>query len=500
MSLSNKAEQGSTSLARALRDLEGPETGVFIGGAWEAGEDPPFADIDPNTGRSFAQAPNASVGQVSHAIEAARDAADRGAWDHAGVDERARCLLQLADALERYTDDFAVLGATEAGICQNERLMQISGGAMAVRECAALAPAALADARGQRDGLPFDSVVVREPCGVVSVITPWNYPLTTNLIKLAPALVAGNTVVLKPSPLTPFMGLGLARLIDEETDIPPGVVNIVTTESLEAAELLATDPRIDMISFVGSAATGRRIMGAASGSLKRMLLELGGKSAAVVLDDADLDAVLPQLVTAACTLHAGQACILLSRVLVPTSSYDEVVERFADLVKDVRVGDPADAGSEMGPLISAEAQERVQRFVDRARDDGAEVATGGKPPTDLTDGFYFEPTVLANVDNGMQVAREEIFGPVTCMIPYESDDEAIRIANDSDYGLVSTVYTSSTDRGVGIARRIKAGVVAVGDAPMSGYFGGFKQSGIGREGGEIGVQTYTELKSMAVPS
>jgi acyl-CoA reductase-like NAD-dependent aldehyde dehydrogenase len=337
---------------------------------------------------------------------------------------------------------------------------------------------------------------------VVSILTPWNFPHTLNVMKVTAALAAGNTVVLKPSPLAPLAGLALARIIDEHTDIPPGVVNVVTPSDIEASKLLTVDPRIDMVSFTGSSAVGREVMAAAGGTMKRLLLECGGKSASVVLDDVGLtDELLDRMLFESCSFHAGQACILHSRLLLPESIHDEVVDRLVMLARGVKVGDPSDPDVQMGPLISAAQLKRVQAYVDAALGDGAKLATGGGRPNGLDAGFYFEPTILTDVTPDATIAQEEVFGPVLSVLRYRDDDDAVRIANNSQYGLSGAVWGTDVDRAVAVARRIRTGQITVnGCGPGGAPFGGFKQSGFGRESGGIrGIRQYMEPKAMGIP-
>ncbi|WP_375489295.1 aldehyde dehydrogenase family protein, partial [uncultured Mycobacterium sp.] len=338
---------------------------------------------------------------------------------------------------------------------------------------------------------------------VVSVLTPWNFPHCLNVMTLSNALAAGNTVVLKPSPLTPLAGLALARIIDEHADLPPGVVNVVTPSSVEAAKLLTTDPRIDMVSFTGSSAVGREVMSAAGATMKRILLECGGKSANILLDDvAVTDDMLEQILFDCCSMHAGQACILQSRLLLPESIHDDVVDRLVELARGIKVGDPTDAGVQMGPLISAAQRKRVQVHVTRAVDEDAKLVTGGGRPADLDVGFYFEPTILTEVDPEANIAQEEVFGPVLAVLRYRDDDDAVAIANNSRYGLSGAVWGTDVDRAVDIARRVRTGQISVnGCGPGDAPFGGFKQSGFGREGGGIrGLHTYMEPKAIGIPA
>jgi acyl-CoA reductase-like NAD-dependent aldehyde dehydrogenase len=310
-------------------------------------------------------------------------------------------------------------------------------------------------------------------------------------------------VVLKPSPLTPLAGLALARIIDAYTDIPPGVVNVVTPSGIEASKLLTTDPRIDMVSFTGSSAVGREVMVAAGGSMKRILLECGGKSAGIFLDDVEVtDELLERLLFDGCSLHAGQACILQSRLLLPDQLHDEVVDRLVELAKSVKIGDPTDPEVGMGPLISGAQRDRVEAHVATAVSDGTTLAVGGKRPSDMDTGFYFEPTILTDVTPDSRIAQEEVFGPVLTVLRYRDDDDAVAIANNSQYGLSGAVWGGDVDRAVGVARRVRTGQIAVngcipGDAP----FGGFKQSGLGREGGGLpGLHSYMEPKAIGIPA
>jgi len=473
--------------------------GIYVNSRWCEPDDGRFDDVCPTTEQVIATAPDASVGQMADAIGVARRAFDAGIWSDADPAMRSECLQQLGDALQAARDDFVALSRVEWASTRNEDLLQMDaptfmafGGAQM-----ALAPAEedLAVA-----GAPGRVLLRHEPVGVVSILTPWNFPHTLNVMKLAPALAAGNTVVLKPSPLAPLAGLALARLVDEQTDIPPGVVNVVTTTSLDASQSLVSDPRVDMVSFTGSTVAGQSIMSLAAGTLKRLLLELGGKSAAVFLDDVNLEDVLPGILFDGCTLHAGQACILRSRLVVPRSVHDEVVERLSALASQVVIGDPVDPDVEMGPLVSEAQRERVEALVSTATDDGAVLAAGGGRPTGRTTGYFFEPTVLGNVAAGSTIAQTEVFGPVLSVIPYDDVDEAIRIANDSPYGLSGSVFGADVDQAVAVARRIRTGQVTVnGCGPGDSPFGGFKQSGIGREGGLEGLRQYTETKAIGAP-
>ena len=473
---------------------------LYVDGDWHPPAAGRFDDVCPSTEQVIATVPDASVDQMTDAIGVARRTFDAGTWSEADPAFRAACLGQLGAALTAARADLVALSRVEWGSTGPEDVLQVDAPAFMALGGAQLATAPSEEVV-EAQGAAGRVLLRHEPVGVVSVLTPWNFPHTLNVMKLSAALAAGNTVVLKPSPLAPLAGLALARLIDEHTDLPPGVVNVVTTASLEASRALVADPRVDMVSFTGSTETGRSIMGLASGTLKRLLLELGGKSAAVLLDGVDLDAVLPGLLVDGCTLHAGQACILRSRLVVHRSVHDEVAERLADLASQVVVGDPVDPGVTMGPLVSGDQCRRVGTLVDEAVADGARLVAGGRRTPGRDTGHFFEPTVLAGVDSGSAIAQTEVFGPVLCVIPYEDVDDAVRIANDSTYGLTGSVLGGDVDEALAVARRIRTGQVSVnGCGPGDSPFGGFKQSGLGREGGLTGLRQYTETKAIGAPA
>jgi aldehyde dehydrogenase (NAD+) len=473
---------------------------LYIDGQWTEPENGRYDDISPATEQTIATAPDASAAQVGEAIGAARRAFDEGPWAGVTAEERANCLNQLGDALLKHADDFFALSQLEWGCIANERMMQIDGAAFMSMHAAQLATQLVDEAV---TGLSSGNTLLRHlPLGVVSILTPWNFPHCLNVMKINHALAAGNTVVLKPSPLTPLAGLALARLIDEHTDIPPGVVNVVTPSGVDAAKLLTTDPRIDMVSFTGSTVVGRQVMSAAGDTLKRILLELGGKSACIILDDTEVtDDMLQQMLFNCCSLHAGQACILQSRLLLPDSLHDDVVDRLVALAREVKVGDPTDPDVQMGPLISDAQRGRVEAHVSAALNSGAKLATGGGRPAGLEVGFYVEPTILTDVEPNSVIAQEEVFGPVVSVVRYRDDNDAVAIANNSSYGLSGAVWGGDVDRAVGLARRIRTGQIAVnGCSPVAAPFGGFKLSGLGREGGGVGgLHQYMEPMAIGVP-
>ena len=475
---------------------------VFIDGQWIEPENGRYDDICPATEAVLASAPDPSLGQVNSAIAAARAAFDSGPWADAGPEQRAGWLNQLGAALLEHADEFYALAQLEWGCTANERLIHIDGAAFTTLNIAELASHPVEE-KIDAYGAAGTTLLRYEPLGVVSILTPWNFPHFLNVMKVSAALAAGNTVVLKPSPLAPLAGLALARIIDEHTDIPPGVVNVVTPSDIESSKLLTVDPRIDMVSFTGSSVVGRDVMAGAGGSMKRLLLECGGKSASIVLDDVVLsDEMLQRMLFESCSFHAGQACILHSRMLLPDSIHDEVVDRLVALARDVKVGDPTDPEVQMGPLISATQLKRVQAHVDQALDDGAKLVTGGGRPAGLDTGFYFEPTILTEVTPDATIAQEEVFGPVLSVLRYSDDDDAVRIANNSQYGLSGAVWGADVDRAVAVARRVRTGQIAVnGFGPGGAPFGGFSQSGFGREsGGIMGIRQYMEPKAMGLPA
>ena len=341
--------------------------------------------------------------------------------------------------------------------------------------------------------------VRREAAGVVGAITPWNVPHQINLAKVGPALAAGCTVVLKPAPDTPWCASVLGRLAAEETDIPAGVLNVVTSSDPVLGARLSLDPRVDQISFTGSTATGRRVMADSSATLKKVFLELGGKSAFVILDDAEMGGATAMAAFTVCT-HAGQGCAITTRLVVPRSRFDEAVEGAAKVMAMLPAADPTDPGTTCGPLISARQRDRVMSYINLAREEGGEIVLGGGRPADLDRGYFVEPTLITGLPSTSRVVREEIFGPVLVVVPHDGDDDAVAIANDSDYGLSGSVFSGDRDRAMAVARRIRTGTVGVNggiwfspDVP----FGGYKQSGVGREMGVAGFEEYLEIKSIA---
>jgi aldehyde dehydrogenase (NAD+) len=463
-----------------------------------------FANIDPATEESLGDTADGTTADMAEAIAAARRAFDETTWatDHAF---RRRCLEQFHAALEAHKEELRHIVVAEVGSpLMLTYIMQVDGpiddlGYWAARpdqyEYEHWLP--VREVFGQ----PQRRLIRREPIGVVGAITPWNFPLYLNLAKLGPALAAGNTIVLKPAPDTPWSATFLGRLIAEETDFPAGVVNVVASSDHLVGEVLTTDARVDMITFTGSTVTGRHIMAKASDTVKKVFLELGGKSANIVLEDADLASSVPISAMGVCT-HSGQGCAITTRLLVHRSRYDEAVEMAAEGMASVTYGDPWDEANFQGPLISAKQRERVLGYIEKGKADGARLVRGGGIPAHLPKGFYVEPTLFADVNPKSTIAQEEIFGPVLVICAFEDDDDAVRIANDSIYGLSGAVTSASEDRALAVARRIRAGTLMVNGGMYNAPdvpFGGYRQSGLGRENGVEGFEEYLEVKAMGLP-
>jgi acyl-CoA reductase-like NAD-dependent aldehyde dehydrogenase len=459
-----------------------------------------FPSVNPATGKVLDEAADATVADAETAVAAARRAFDATDWS-TDVPARTRCLDQLHRALLDHREELRELTIAEVGaprmLTYSAQLDEPIGIVRYYADLLGSYPLTEdlgeVELRGQR----HRRWVEKEAAGVVAAIIAYNYPTQLALAKLAPALAAGCTVVLKGAPDTPLVTLYLARLIAEHTDIPPGVVNVLTSSDVAVGELLTTHTDVDVISFTGSTATGRAIMAAASGTVKRVFLELGGKSAMIVLDDADL-AVAAQTAAFMICSHAGQGCALTSRLLVPREHHDAIVEQVAASLARVRYGDPTDPKTYMGPLISERQRDKVDGLVQRAVAAGATLVTGGNR---VDPGFFYTPTLLSGVDPDSEIAQEEVFGPVLAVIPYDGEDEAVRIANGSIYGLSGAVQSRDPDRAIALARRIRAGTFSINggnyfapDAP----FGGYKQSGIGREMGAAGIEEFLERKTLAV--
>ncbi|MCX8071108.1 MAG: aldehyde dehydrogenase [Candidatus Binatia bacterium] len=471
---------------------------LFIGGQWvePAGRET-IAVISPHTEEVIARVPAAEKADIDRAVAAARAAFDRGEWPRMSARERANFMERLLRLLQENQEALAQLITQEMGSpISFSRLGQTLASNMVLEFYVGLARSFAFEEL--REGMMGPVVVRREPVGVAACIVPWNVPLFTTMLKLAPALAAGATVVLKPAPETPVDGLVLAELI-QQAEFPPGVVNVVPA-GREVGEYLVCHPGVDKVAFTGSTAAGRRIASLCGERLKRCTLELGGKSAAIILDDADLSQTVAGLVPAI-LMNNGQACVAQTRVLASKRRYAEVVDALAQAFQAVPVGDPLDPATVVGPLVSACQRDRVEGYIRVGKEEGAQIVCGGGRPKGLSQGWYVEPTVFAQVNNRMRIAQEEIFGPVVAVIPYETEEEAIRIANDSDYGLSGTVWTSDVQHGVDIARQVRTGTYTVNGFALEfrAPFGGFKASGIGRELGPEGLLGYLEAKSISVP-
>jgi aldehyde dehydrogenase (NAD+) len=479
------------------------EERLLVGGRLTAAADGAVYDnINPATEEVIGVAADAGPADMDAAISAARQAFDDGTWA-SDLSLRIRSLRQLQEALVKHGDDFRKTVVAEVGCpVMLTRIAQYDTPVAGIGWVADLAESYQWESDlGESDtyGVRNERTLRREPVGVVGAITPWNFPMQINLAKIVPALAAGCTVVLKPAPDTPYTASLLGRVIAEETDIPAGVVNVVTSSRHEVGQQLAEDDRVDMLSFTGSTNTGRRIVQASVGNLKKVFLELGGKSAHLVLDDADMPSAVfgaaMQIMT-----HAGQGCAITTRLLLPKARYDEGVQALVEMIGGVAYGDPLDPRNMSGPLIREQQRERVLSYIRQGVADGARIALGGGIPAHLPKGYYVEPTVLVDVDNRSALAQEEIFGPVLAVIAHDGDDDAVRIANDSPYGLSGAVTSNDSERAMSVARRIRSGTISVNGGMYYGPdvpFGGYKQSGIGRESGVLGFEEYLEAKSIA---
>jgi len=470
----------------------------FIGGKWVESDGSGTLEVhSPATLDLVGSVPESTTADMDRAVAAAREAFDIGPWPRLTPAERADYMAQLSAAITARMDEFATLITNENGAPFTFSQMGQVFAATAVLDYYTNLVREY-EFEDVRAGMMGAVIVRREPIGVAAGIIPWNVPLFIVMLKLGPALASGSTMVLKPAPETPLDALLMAEVI-EEIGLPAGVVNIVPA-GREVGEHLVRHPDVDKVAFTGSTAAGRKIGAICGEQLKRCTLELGGKSAAIVADDADLDAALPMLMPFA-LMNNGQACVAQTRILAPRSRYAEVKDALAEAVSNFKVGDPLDPTTECGPLTAERQRDRVESYIAKGKQEGATVVVGGGRPSGFDKGWYVEPTLFADVDNSMTIAQEEIFGPVLSLIPYDTDDDAIAIANDSDYGLSGSVYTSDIERGIEIAKRVRTGTYAVNNIGMDfgAPFGGFKSSGVGRELGPEGLEAYLEDKSILLP-
>jgi betaine-aldehyde dehydrogenase len=471
---------------------------LWIGGRWASSTGDRTAEIrNPADLEPIARVQLATPDDVDRAVDGARRSFDSGVWRNQSPSARGQLLRDAADRLEKRLPELARLLTSELGcpLWFSERA-HVPNPIRHLRYYADLVTGR--DFGEIRSDGANTSIVVEEPVGVVGAITPWNGPLSSPTIKVAPALAAGCSVVVKPSSETPLTVMALGEAL-AEAGLPEGVLSILPA-ARDAGDHLLRHPDVDKIAFTGSTETGKMIMKICADRMARVTLELGGKSAAVVLPDADVEAMVKAILPMSLSVN-GQLCIAQARVLVPRSRESEARDALAAAIEGLRVGDPMDPETFIGPLVSAKQRERVEGYIGIARDEGATVAAGGGRPDGVGQGWYVEPTLLAAVTNSMRVAQEEIFGPVIALIAYDDVDEAVRLANDSPYGLSGSVWSDDVDAAIGVARQIRTGMVSVNGAPQAWGtpFGGFKQSGIGREMGPEGLQTYIEKKSIAIP-
>ncbi|MGV0806547.1 aldehyde dehydrogenase family protein [Mycolicibacterium setense] len=478
---------------------------LLINGEAVLGRGPGLAVENPATEEVFATVPTADAGQVEAAITSARTSFDRGVWADLPVAQRTQTLRRMADWLQSRRDELVDLAVREAGaVLSLARLAQVD---MALDQARQLPELFSTLPQWEHNEMPMADLVTSkdvllsvrryESVGVVAAITPYNFPLQTNIWKVFSALAAGCSVILRPSPLTPMAALAIGQAA-LAADLPSGVLNVVVEEGTAGALSLTSDPRIDGVSFTGSTAVGRKIAAQAAPTVKRLVLELGGKSVQLYLSDG-LDRVGTGVATVFAS-HAGQGCTAQTRVLVPHDAVDAAIDKITSILPFLTVGDPADEKSMIGPVISATQRDRVEDLIAAGVKAGAEVVTGGKRPAGLDRGYYVEPTVLRIEDNANPVAQQEVFGPVVTIQGYRDLDEAVDIANDSEYGLGGGVYTADLPAGVAVAHRIRSGTVHVNRGAPNAYTptGGFKQSGVGRERGVAGLREYQEIKHVVV--
>ncbi|MFJ9567912.1 aldehyde dehydrogenase [Streptomyces fuscichromogenes] len=470
---------------------------LFIGGEWRPSTSrDTITVISPFSEQPVGRAPDTSPADIDAAVAAARQALTASSWASWDTETRAAAIDRFADALERRADDTARMVTAENGMpIWGSSAVEGPDPARVLRHFAQLARTTPQEERRPAASGTGTTLVRREPVGVVAAIVPWNYPQSLAIFKIAPALAAGCTVVVKPAPETVLDAFQFADAA-QEAGLPAGVVNIVTG-GRDIGAYLVSHPGVDKVAFTGSTEAGRAIGEACGRLLRPVTLELGGKSAAIVLDDADLGRTVEGL-TWVCLAYSGQTCYSNTRILAPRSRYTEVVDAVADLAASLEIGDPFDPTTQIGPLASSRQRDRVESYIAAGRAGGARLVTGGRRPAAFGQGWFIEPTVFADLDNSHAVAREEIFGPVLAVIPYADLDEAVTIANDSPFGLAGTVWTSDEEKGIEVARRVRTGTMGVNfyDIDLGAPFGGTKASGLGRELGPEGLAAYVEYKSV----
>jgi acyl-CoA reductase-like NAD-dependent aldehyde dehydrogenase len=476
---------------------------LFVGGSWVEPDGGHYEVMDPATEQTVGWAPEASRDQVHAACAAAREAF--GPWSATPVQERAAVLARAADIIRDRLVPYAELARAETGATTGTaRGMQVGVAAARFRRYAHVEPAEwpippqINEAGPMGRAGVMGALAVRQPVGVVTCITSYNNPWANPAGKIAPALAMGNTVVVKPAPQDPLSVYRMAQAL-EDAGVPPGVINVVSGSRAEVGEAAVDSPDVDMVSFTGSTAVGQRIAEVCGRGMKRQLMELGGKGAAVVLDDADIGSAVAGIGTTF-SFYSGQICTAPTRVLAQRGIYDRLVEQLAAYARRLKVGDPREPDTVVGPVISAAHRDRVESYVELGRKEGAVVVTGGDRPA-LPTGFYVTPTLLADCTNDMRVAREEIFGPVVVVIPFEDEEEGVALANDTDYGLIDYVWSADVARAFRLARRLRAGGVGVNTVGrnMEAPFGGFKKSGVGRDVGSYALHAYSEVQAIVWP-
>lgn len=471
----------------------------YIGGGWVKPAGSGTLEVhSPASLEQIGSVPVSSTEDIDQAVGAARKAFDEGPWPHTSPKERADVMSAISANIQARMQEFAELITQENGSPISWSLMgQVFAATMVLDYYAGLVTEFPFEE--WRTGLMGPSLVRKVPVGVAGGIVPWNVPLFVSMLKLAPTLAAGGTIVLKPAPETPLDANLLAECF-EGTGLPPGVINIVAADR-EVGQHLVTHPGVDKIGFTGSTAAGRKIASLCGEQLKRVTLELGGKSAAIILDDADLSTVIPGLMTAT-MMNNGQACVAQTRILASRQKYGEVVDALTETIAALKVGDPLDPDTEVGPLVAERQRDRVEGYVAGGKEQGARVTIGGGRPSGMDTGWYVEPTLFADVDSSMTIAQEEIFGPVLVAIPFDDEADAVRIANDSTYGLSGSVWGADNDRALDIAKQIRTGTLSVNGFMLEfgSPFGGFKQSGVGREMGPEGLNAYLESQAIAMPA